>query len=442
MPIKMQKALQKALQKAGSHDRIIVGYSGGLDSTVLLHLVKQLFREERDSLLMAVHVNHQLSTAAGNWVRHCERQCRQWKVPFLCLPVDVEVGMGEGLEQAARTARYDAFRKVVGAGDLLLLAHHQSDQAETVLLRLVRGSGPLGLRGMEGNVEWAGFPVIRPLLSCSRTQLESYAAQHHLQWIEDDSNLNREIDRNFIRHEIMPRLRGRWTSVESSMARSSILAGEASELLDQLGEIDLQSLGGDGVVLDVEGLKTFSKSRLNNLLRCWIRKRGYPLPGRATLDRVGSELLVARSDGQPLVQWSGGEFRRFGGCLYLQELMESVSLPDSVLVGTSGDQFLGVGLGRLCFRQGRGVAISKQKSSRGDLCLKYRQGGELCRPLGGKKRPLKKLLQEYKVPPWLRDRWPLLYLGEKLIAVPGVFICDGMEASDVGDELWVDWEYA
>ncbi len=418
---------------AGPPARYIVAFSGGLDSTVLLHVLKETVDAGRDASILAVHVDHGLHPDAADWTRHCRDVAVGLGVPIRCLRVEVAADSGLGVEAAARAARYRALEAEMRPGDWLMSAHHREDQAETLLINLVRGSGPAGIAGIGELRRFGPGWLVRPLLRVGQASLESYARAAGLEWVEDPTNADLRFDRNFLRHEIMPLLRARWPDIASRLDRSARHAGAAEELLRELAAIDLAAVGGDPARLPIGGLLALSPERQRNVLRHALRRLGLPSPPEVKINRVLDEVIPAREDAQPLVSWQGVEVRRFRGALYLAAAL-SPDLPGSTTVGI-GTVALGQGMGVLELRRGADTGLAEALVGQG-LRLGYRGGGEKFRPFGHKHtRKLKKLLQDEGIVPWMRDRLPLLYAGDRLVAVadlwlaadavsePGVAVC-------------------
>ncbi|HFC52901.1 MAG TPA: tRNA lysidine(34) synthetase TilS [Gammaproteobacteria bacterium] len=427
-----------ALEQFPPARRYLVAYSGGLDSHVLLHSLALLRDRLAVQELHAVHVDHRLSPSAGEWSRHCTAICNGLDVPCHVLRVDARHAKGESPEAAARKARYEAIAAFLQESDGLLTAHHLDDQAETVLLQLLRGCGPRGLAAMPPwdrfGAGWHG----RPLLGFSREDLRGYARSEKLRWIEDESNYDTGFERNFLRHEVIPLLRSHWPALGRTLSRTAMHSAEAAGLLDRLAAEDL-AVEPDGGVSIVH-LKRLDPGRQRNVLRYWIRRSGLPLPDTAHLQRIIEEVLPAAADGAPRVAWPGAEIRRYRDRLYALtplpehdnsrilewDLAEPMPLPGGAVVRA---------------RQVAGRGVKRQLCSEARVTVRFRQGGERCRPAGrGHTRSLKKLLQEHGVPPWHRERLPLIHLDGKLAAVAGLFVCEPFQARDEEPGLEFSWE--
>lgn len=429
--------IQNALALVPECTRVVVGFSGGLDSTVLLHLAHEWQRTHPAIGLAALHVNHQLQPLADQWQLHCELLCRHWQIPFLNETVKVERDQAS-LEQAARTARYAAFRQHVGDNDVLLLAHHRDDQVETLLQRLLRGSGPLGLGGMGVVSRQHGMTILRPLLEQDRVQLEDYVRHHDLQWIEDPSNGDPAFERNFLRHQILPPLRSRWPQLNQTVSRSARLCRDAAELLDDLAEIDGAGQCLAGQPLPVSLLDGLRPGRAFNLLRHWLRLQGATPPSASQLQRVLHEMLPAPDDAQPELLWGAVQLRRYRGALHcVPLLMPAESSPLAIAIDQPQ---IPLAAGQLLIGAGQGSAFSRGKLAAGPLTVRFREGGERIKPAGRPSNSLKHWLQDYRVPPWWRDHWPILYCGEEIAGLPGLLVCEGFEPLADGDTVWLDWK--
>ena len=410
----LSQQLAKLEEVAGAPARYVVAFSGGLDSTVLLHALVEL-HEQSDVPLLAIHVDHGLQPDSAGWSKQCAAFAKQLGVEFRAVVVTVQLDTGKGPEASAREARYAALRTEMQSGDWLLSAHHCNDQAETLLLNLIRGSGPAGIAGIGAMRRFGPGWLARPMLNVEVAAIRQYANDAGLSWIEDPSNTDRGFDRNFLRLEILPRLESRWPDVAVRLRRSAGHAGEASTLLVELAEIDLAGVDGRAERLPIDGVTQLSPARQRNLIRHALRCLGLSMPTALQLDRVLSEVIPARDDAQPLVSWPGASVRRYRNGLYL--LPEKLTAALEYLDFSGSRAELGGGLGALNFESGAEVGLSEQRITRG-LNIRPRIGGEKFQPEGqSHTRKLKKLLQEEGVVPWMRDRLPLVYSGEQLVAV-------------------------
>ncbi len=412
--------------------RIAVGLSGGVDSIVLLHLLRRGLRLP-PSRIAAIHVNHQISTHASDWAAHCRRYCRELGVTLRV--VKVEVRRGNSTEAAAREARHQVFASC--AADVVALAHNRDDQSETLLLQLLRGAGPRGLSAMPGFRP--GTPALwRPLLEIPRSAIEAYARRHRLAWVEDDSNLDRAYLRNFLRHDVLPLIETRLPGTGAVLARAARLQAEASDLLDALADQDIGSAAGASIELAL--LRDLPGHRARNALRRFLRRNGALMPEAVRLEELLRQALTARIDAQVCVDLGGIELRRFRGALHLVPPLPP--LADNFEMAWHGRGTLALpqlgGTLRLERHPGRGIAAGWLQS--GGLTIRMRRGGEKLRLVqGGPRRTLRNLLQEGALPPWLRERLPLLYLGDQLAAVPGIGVDARFGCAADGEGLLPVW---
>lgn len=429
--------LRRQLEELPPARRYWVGFSGGLDSHVLLHTLAAL---RLDTPLQAVHIHHGLSPHAEQWATHCAAVAADLGVPFTLERVDATPARGESPEAAARQARYTALARLLGEGEMLLTAHQQNDQAETLLLQLLRGAGPRGLAAMPRCRPFAAGWQARPLLGVEREALQAYAREAGLAWVEDESNFDTGFDRNYLRREIMPALARRWPAVNRVLGRSAAHFAESSALLDELAALDLAGAEGERPgSLSVAALLALSPARCHNLLRYWLRGLGLPLPDTPHLLRIGSEVLAARPDAEPQVDWPGAEVRRYRDGLYAMPPLAPP--PTQVLTWDLARPLqLPAGLGRLTAEMVRGRGLQAGACT-GGVEVRFRHGGESCHPAGrGHRHSLKKLLQEAGVAPWERERLPLLYVDGELAQVGELCCCDPYAASKGEPGVVIHWQ--
>lgn len=424
-------------------DQIVVAYSGGLDSSVLLDALARLRDGQQIAALRAVHVNHGLSPAAQEWQSHCETVCGRLGVPLQIEQVEVISG-SRGLEHAAREARYAAISMHLHPGDNLLTAQHLDDQAETVLLRLLRGAGPRGMGAMREIRPIGPARLVRPLLTWRREALREYAQRFGVEWIEDSSNADLTLDRNYLRHEVMPALARRWPGSAASLAQSASLAQQADQAIAGHAESALVSIGAQRGTIPVQWLQSQPASMQGGLLQEWARMLDFPSPGSRAIRKILHEVLEAGEDRMPEVQWGDTgapvQVRRYRDRLYLLSVppAHDASLrfkwdPDTSLVLPDGSKIMS--------RRRVGSGIAERFLLTGEVEIRFRQGGERCQPLGRSgSHPLKKVFQEMAIPPWQRDRIPLIYQENELIAVVGLFVCAAYAAGPDEAGREVTWE--
>lgn len=412
--------------------RLLIACSAGLDSMALLHAAAALRRARPGSTgwqVRALHVHHHLQPAADAAAALCRSECRRLGVPLRTVHLELRDLRGRSVEAAAREARYAAAQALLRRGEALLTAHHDDDQLETLLLQLMRGAGAAGLAGMPERVRFGRGWHARPLLGLTREDLERWARAQGLRWVDDVSNADPRFDRNYLRLEILPRLRARWPAAARVAARSARHLAEAHELLGELALRDLESIGV-GEAISIDALARLSVPRQRNALRTWLAVRGARAPDTRRLERIRVELPRARADANPAVTWGGACVRRYRGLLYVLPEAESAR-PPPLRWNLARDRQLrlGAGRGRLRLVDDPHGPIALAKLPR-QVQVATRMGGERLRPeAGGKRRPLKDLLREAGVLPWWRDRLPLITARGRLIAVADLWSDTAYRAS-------------
>jgi tRNA(Ile)-lysidine synthase len=387
--------------------RVWVAFSGGLDSTVLLHRLAQ-DPVVRAGGLQAIHVHHGLQLQADAWAEHCIALCRALDVPVQVQRVRVDTAQGEGIEAAARRARHAAFTDVMQAGDIIALAHHRDDQAETFLLRALRASGPDGLAAMRS---WRAFGtgwLWRPLLDTPRSALEAYARTASLSWIEDPSNAATAFDRNFLRHQVLPLLRQRWPHADAVFARSAALNAEAAELLEkQDRDLLARAATTDPAALRVAPLRDACAASRARALRRWIGTLSLPPLPAEGVAAIDAHLLDARADAQAEFAWHGAVVRRWRGLLHAEH--QRPALPDDWQAAWDGSAPLALPDGGAVWLDEAGLPFDVP------LRVTARRGGErIALPGRPHRHALKDVLQAQGIPPWERRQLPLLWQGEAL----------------------------
>ena len=398
---------------------ILLGLSGGVDSVVLLHLLQQLSRR-CSWRLSALHVHHGINHQADVWAVFCADQCALYGVPLQVKHVDIAPLRSLGIEAAARKLRHTALAQQ--QVDCVALAHHLDDQAETLLLQLLRGAGVRGASAMPAIKHGANVPtLLRPLLNVPRSILLEYAQQHGLQWVEDESNADDTYPRNFLRHRILPLLEQRFPAYRKTLLRSAQHFAEATELLDELAQQD-----ADGTIedkrLNINKLRVLGIVRGKNLLRYFIATQGAAIPDSTRLQEMLRQLCNARQDAQVCIDWQDWQMRRYRDHAYT---MPALPPPVDFTVMWHGEAeiLLPPPHGVLHFRNTIGQGISVAKLQLGIAKIRSRRGGENIRVDAARpQRDLKNLLQEHEMLPWQRNLLPLLFCDTDLVCVPGIAI--------------------
>lgn len=410
--------------------RWLIAYSGGLDSRVLVELAARVLDPSR---ILLLHVNHHLQSESDAWAAHCVAQAQALGLAIRVL----NVAPASASEADARDARYHAFARELRPGDLLLQGHHSDDQAETLLLRLIRGAGPKGLAGMPRQRAIGEAQLLRPLLDVRRAELERWARQHCLSWVDDPSNSAIDYDRNFIRHRVMAPLIERWPDVQARMGLSAGLLDESAELLKELARDDLEACRGPQGGLTGAALSALSLPRQRNLLRHWLTAASGVIVNGPLLARIEQDVLRAGQDRQPQLRIGAYSLRRYRGDLFLLAQPQAASAEMLAQIRLApGD--IALQHGRLSIvatrAEDHSIPVHREQQklvlrTLEQVTVRYRREGERCRPAGRSgSHPLKKLFQEYGVLPWLRDTWPLFVCGDEIVAVPGLWVCEGWQA--------------
>ena len=421
----------------GAH--LALGLSGGLDSVALLSILLELAPALGFSL-RAVHVNHGISPNAARWAEFCGALCARLGVPLQLETVDISAHRHLGLEGAARRSRHEVFARV--DADFVVLAQHSDDQAETLLLRLLRGAGLRGLAAMSTlrSISGTRTRLLRPLLAVSRAEIETHARLHGLEWVEDESNADTLRRRNFLRRDVLPLLERQFPGARATIARAAAHLAEARELLDEMARTDFERCEGAGGV-NVADLLGLGEARAKNLLRYWCDTKNIEPLSAARTGELLRQLRESRPDARIGLAVPGWTFLRYRERLYLRRASETLDRDlCEVWDGANALPILSLG-GVLKFRpeEGRGLSLAKLRAVR--VTARLRQGGERLRLDAGRpRRTLKNLFQERGIPPWRRDRLPLVYCGDELVSVPGIGEACEFRATPGEAGLIVTWE--
>lgn len=413
--------------------QIVLALSGGLDSRVMLALLKK-YCENTGSKAIAVHVHHGLSIHADDWAKQCQKWCLESGLECFVEHVSLEL-KGKSLEESARDARYAALSKHLNENDVLLTGQHADDQLETFLLALRRGSGPRGLSCMPQVAPMGKAQLIRPLLHVKRHDIELYAKDSNLEWLNDESNQDKRFERNYIRHTIVPSLSKRWPHIQQSVQRSSELCAEQEALIEELISEKYRQCLRQDKSLSISKLIGHSENVRRSIIRMWLSNESVKMPTRSQLEIIWQQVAMAQQDANPKLQLANIEIRRFLEALYIVRDFQSLAnwnkdihfeqpclLPDNL--GTL--VLISTGNGRL----------SKQSLNTAPLTVIFEPEGLVAHPTDrAHRRKLKKLFQEYAVPSWMRRRTPILMCGDKVAAVGELFV-DRAFSGDDCDFVW------
>lgn len=381
-------ALRVFLLNTGLDKTYCIAYSGGIDSHVLLHALASL-QAELSLSLRVIHINHGIHVDSKKWAQHCELMSHQLNIPYRSYEINIQKNNGDSLEEAARDARYAIFSEMMNSNDVLLTAHHESDQAETYLLQLCRGAGIPGLSCMPVMKSFSKGHHARPLLFVPKKQILQYAQQHALNFIEDSSNFNTNFSRNFMRHEVLPLLDQHYPNVASAIARSAAHTQEANYLLDELAAEILENIKGSKLnTLSIKKLSELSLVKQKCVLRYWIKKLNIKLPNSKKFEELIYQMHHAANDRSMKIEWDNACVRKYRDDLYL--------LTNSKIIYEIPEEF---------------------KNNE----IKYRQGGEIIF-YKNHHRELNKCFQAWGIPPWERDTIPLIYVGGTIVCIPGFYL--------------------
>lgn len=419
--------------------RWIVAYSGGLDSTVLLHALVTCTRAT-PAKLSAIHIDHRLQPQSQEWAAAARERARSLGIECEIHTAVDAPSKGTGVEQWARDTRYAVFARALASGDVIAMAHHRDDLAETVLMRLMRGAGPEGLAGIPATRPLGRGHLLRPLLQVGRTDIEAYATAHNLAWSEDPSNADAVFDRNYVRHHVLPALQARWPGAADRIAQAAALQADAAAGLRDYADgllTDATDPVQGGLVL--AALSNMPRGTLNWVLRRWLERARLPLPDAAQLQQM-HRMVLARRDSNPLVAYKGVQVRRYRGRLYAGWARDSADLaPREWHVAAP----LRLAWGELRGVPARGDGIALTALAGRPVTIRFRHGGERCRLPGRQHRhTLKHLFQEWGVPPWQRADTPIVCIDGEIAAVGGFCVCEPYAAAPHEEGLRIVWQRA
>ncbi len=424
-------SIELALNQCNNPAHIYIGYSGGVDSHVLLHLCASITRLK--GKITAVYVHHGLQVEAESWARHCKKKAASLGVDFIVLRVNAVASQGESPEEAARNARYTALKSLIGDNDVLMVAQHRDDQLETVLLQLFRGSGLRGLSAMPESMVFGRGLMLRPLLAVSKPAIDDYAQTHALSWVDDPSNLSNDYDRNFLRNTVLPLLKQRWPACDKTVARSARHCADAQILIAEHAEVLFRGVFNEAdKTLCISQLKSCKITQQALVIRQWFQTLQLKMPSQAFIERLQSEVILAREDSEPGLSGQGYCVRRYRDKLYCLKAVTPEIVRESIW--SVGQISLRVSDHQTLFCAPSSAGIGREQWQKATIVVRVRSGGEKIRLPGRKGRhALKKLFQERGIPPWERDELPLIYLNDKLAAVGDLWISADFYSEKVQD---------
>jgi tRNA(Ile)-lysidine synthase len=394
-----------------------VGFSGGSDSHVLLAIAAELKHAGYIKELQAIHINHSISDNSNRWEEHCKNIAYNLNIP--CKTITIKLKDFANLEHNARVARYTEFSKLINTGEALLLAHHLDDQLETILMRLFKGAGSTGICGIKDVTTINNMQVIRPLLEVPKENISSFISKHNLIHINDPSNTDCNLERNYIRHEIIPTIKNKWPKAAQNITRSVSHITSQEEYISNYCEIHLQKIS-HGNKLAIIALSEYTFAEQKMLLRAWIMKHNTYAPSSQILNKIFKELIKAKIDRNPIININKIQLRRFKNHIYLLPRSYKKNIETQDIIWASNKKTIYI------------QSINKTLQRNGilmpyhdDFTIKFRIGGEIIARYQDKpSKTLKKLMYECEIPPWDRNNIPLIYYKDELICVVGLFLAE------------------
>ena len=435
--------IQSAVRAIPESKHYLIALSGGLDSMALLQFAVPYLLQTKNPKIQVVHIHHGLSANADDWAKHCLSVCNDLNLECYVERVSV-VSEGQGIEAAARKMRYQVFEAYLSDNGVLLQGHHQNDQAETVLMRLMRGAGPEGLSGIPQQRDLSKGRLFRPWLGLSRGLLEQEVEKFPIAWVEDESNADLQFDRNFVRHEVLPLLETRWPKVLNSLSRTAKRSSQACQYLLEWCEAQKEGVLSKRYdqAIDLASLAKYSTQQQQLFVRYWFDYMQVEHPSEKVFERLWSELIPAEKDAMPALRWGENHLRRFNGCLFYLDAKavdgrsyEYVLGSSSCVVSVRAKELEFVYLSSqqaseysVVMREG---VLLRTPLAEESLVLRSRRGGESIVLKGStQNKALKKLLQAKKVEPWKRVQLPLVYYGSHLVMAVFDSVSDSLLSSD------------
>ncbi len=426
------------LQELGNVNKLWLAYSGGMDSSVLLHLFYSN-KEKIRHKIEVLYVNHGLQQEADDWSVFCQKQCEEYDFPFTELKVSESCPKGESVEAWAREKRYQLIDDIMEPNDVLFSGHHKDDQVETFFLQALRGAGVRGLSAMPLIKKKKNTFYVRPLLVYSREEIKHYANEHDLNWQEDKSNSDSRYDRNYFRHNLAAVIEEKWPAYRDTINRLIENQKETRLILDELAIEDINNAKNDNEIsLDINTIKTLSKARQKNLIFVWLEQLGLQTPGSRHIEKIISDIINSDLDKSPCVNWPDVEIRRYKNTLYALKAMQNYDADTEFK--WQPESILNIFEETLIAKRAKGIGISQNKVNGHDFIVRFRKGGEKIKPgHSSHSKTVKQLFQERSVLPWYRNKIPLVYVNNELVAIPG-FCVDKKYIAEKDEAAWdIHW---
>ena len=430
--------INKLLDSFPDSRRILIAYSGGIDSSVLLHLLCSI-RSKLKQALEVIYIDHGLQKESSDWGEFCRQECIKYNVPFALMKINESCPENLSVEGWARDKRYSLISKLVRKNDILFTAHHQDDQVETFFLQIFRSAGPRGLSSMPVFKKFGDGFHARPFLIFSRKEIEKYAKNNNISWQEDNTNCDIRYDRNYLRHNILAELDNKWPSYRKSVCRTINHQKECLMLIDEIGLEDMTAvLYKNSMNLNIKLIKKFSIPRQKNIIFFWLNSLNFEKPTSKHMDQIMMTLINSRIDKTPCVNWRNTEIRRYGDLLYASRIINSNDLNLEINWNTKTP--LNIHGETLIANETFGRGISKTTIKDAEIVIRYRHGGEKIYSNSiVHSKSIKKLFQEHRVLPWFRNRIPLIYINKQLAVVPGFCIDKNFSANENETALDIHW---
>lgn len=432
-------SIKSTLNSMDDLKQVVIAYSGGVDSHVLMHACAQLNPIFPSLIFKAVHINHGMQSVAPKWQQHCHATADQLGIEINCISVDVINLKQDGPEQAARKARYGAILELVTKHSVVLTAQHQDDQAETLMLQLLRGCGVEGLASMPLLDNFGLGFIARPFLRVNQQAILDYAQRYDLSWVEDPSNVDTNLDRNFLRQQVIPIIKKRWPAFAQTTSRTARHCAEVSDVLANMAEESITNANKNQ--LNISELSGKDEKLQRIFLRYWIQENNIQRPSLKVIQQIQHCVIHAFEDKTPFVKWGTNVVRRYKNNLYLLSVLPQFDA--ALTLGFDGHSCeLPAGLGQLEVTESIGDGLDLNLWDSAKIVVEFRKGGEvikLAKRHGTKK--LKALFNENHLFPWVRDRIPLIYLDGQLAAIADLWVAEAFQAEKNDPSYTLKWQH-
>jgi tRNA(Ile)-lysidine synthase len=395
----------------------LIAYSGGMDSTVLLHKMLKIREKNPQIKIRAIHINHNIHSSSKKWEKHCIKICQKYTIPLITK--EINIPLEKNIEERLRIKRYNTIYNYLLYDEILLTGHHLNDQCETLILSLKRGSGPAGLSGMSFENFLGKKRIARPLLRKSKKEVEEWAYKNNLKWIEDFSNFNINYDRNFIRHKLIPILQQRWPFFLKNCFRTAIICGEETKSKNILLKEKIKDFINFDESLNIKSFKNIKKEISKELIRYWISLKNIKMPSYKTIECIYNEIICSKKDSNPKIIIQKNEIRRYKKSLYFVKTQKTISNTFLFWHNTNKKLFLPKNLGYL-IKNNKGFKLPVPEKNE-LINIRFQFEGKILILGREKRRKIKKIWQECSIPPWFRNKIPLLFYNDRFISAIGVF---------------------